>query len=392
MKVFLITTSSFPYGMADTKRLLCYAKAICHSGTECEVVVYKRNSGFNNSISDGEVEGIPFHYVSITPSRSNNYLFARISDFLDRFRLISYLAKKIKKTDIVFCYGSLYTTILIDLLHLKGGYFVVNLTEYPFFSGCKSLFQKYYRWFLLKKLFPKCDGVISISDALVTFAQENTSSKCKHLKVPILVDFKSYDLKDLSQENKEKSFIFHAGSLTESKDGILGMLEAFGLYSKKYSSELDFICTGTIEKSPHCKEIKELIQRYQLGDRVHFTGYLTGDEYRDLLQKATLVIINKYPTLQNKYCFSTKLGEYMAAGKAIIITNVGEAMNWVHDEKDVFIVPPQDVNTLADKIEYVLSRQDLRRNVSRQARETCLECFDYKNYGRTLLGFFSELE
>lgn len=62
-----------------------------------------------------------------------------------------------------------------------------------------------------------------------------------------------------------------------------------------------------------------------------FTGYLSHEDLKDYLSKASMVIINKYRNQQNEHCFSTKLGEYLAAAKPVIITNVGEAMNWLEN-------------------------------------------------------------
>lgn len=392
MKVFLITTSSFPYGMADTKRIMCYARALLYTGIECEVVIYKRNNGFNNIASDGIAEGVQYHYVGLSPKRSNILLYARVVDVLDRCRLFLYLRKKVKKEDVVFCYGSLYSSFLIDYLHSRGIRFVANLTEYPFLSQSNSWGNKYFRWILLDRIFPKYDGVVSISDTLVAFAKEHTAAACCHLKVPILVDFDSYNIEDLSSISSEGQFIFHAGSLAESKDGILGMLEAFGKFTNRYSCDLEFISTGSAEKSPHHQEILNILDQYNLKTKVRFTGYLSGEEYSLYLKKASLVIINKYISLQNKFCFSTKLGEYMAAGKCIIMTSVGEAMNWVQDEKDVFIVQPHNTDLLADKIHFVMSNPELRKTVSSQARKTCHDSFDYKHWGSIIADFFSKVQ
>lgn len=62
-----------------------------------------------------------------------------------------------------------------------------------------------------------------------------------------------------------------------------------------------------------------------------------------------MMIINKYDTQQNKYCFSTKLGEYLAFAKPIIITNVGEAMNYLNDD-NAYIVETGYPEKIAEKI------------------------------------------
>ena len=391
MKVFIITTSSFPNGMADTKRIICYAKAILTGGGECEVVIYKRNSGFGNYSKEGVEDGIPYHYVGNSPKRSKQIILARITDIIDRVKLLFYLKKHVCKDDVIFCYGSLYTTILINRMHNKGIKIVSNLTEYPFLSKNRSSLSRIFKHNLLNRIFPRFDGVIAISDALMSYAAQYVSSRCQLLKIPILVDFEKYCMEDLSFEGNGRPFIFHAGSLVESKDGIMGMIEAFGKFISVFKLDVDFISTGLIENSPHSKELHDLIHQYHLEKRVHFVGFLDNEKYLDYLQRARLVIINKKETLQNIYCFSTKLGEYMAAGKNIIITKVGEAMNWVRNGLDVYVVAPDNTNELAEMIEYVFSHPEISKNISNQARVTCQRSFDYKNYGTKMIEYFSSL-
>lgn len=387
MKVFIITTSTFPYGMADTNRIKCYAKAIIEQNVDCEVVVYKRNSGFSNTIPFDVYEGIPYRYVGGVSIRNKCAIKSRLYDITDRVNLYLYLKKNTKKGDVVFCYGSLYSSFLINMVHLKGGVFVENLTEYPFLFVKESIFRRFYQRIVLNKLFPCFDGVVAISDELEEYAKKFVSSKCKFIKVPILVEFSNYMIEDTSSSQATK-YIFHAGSLLESKDGILGMLSAFGLAKKDSKKSSKFISTGTIDKSPHASSIKKIISQYGIEKDVIFTGYLSNEEYHNYLQGASLVIINKYNTMQNKYCFSTKLSEYMAAGKPIIITKVGEAMNWVTDGKDVLIVEPEDTHKLAITINRMLDNDDLRKKLGETARETCKESFDYKAYGSSLVHFF----
>lgn len=387
MKVFIITTSTFPNGMADTNRIKCYSKAILSKNIECEIVIYKRNKGFDNSSSEGIADGIRYRYVGGNSIRSSFILISRFFDVWDRVLLSFYLMCHSHSNDVVFCYGSLYTPFLIDLMHLKKVKFVANLTEYPFLYSKRSTWKRIYELITLKLLFPRYDGIIAISDELVTFAKKFCSKQCVIIKIPILVEFVKYNRVDISFDKIDK-YIFHAGSLHEGKDGILGMIEAFGKYKNSSATQVKFISTGKIEISPHAKQISDLIKLYNLKDDIIFKGYLKDDEYQRYLQGASLVIINKIRSVQNKYCFSTKLGEYMAAEKAIIITNVGEAMNWVHDREDVFVVDSANTDILANAIRDVLNDDETRRRVSKQARVSCLRMFDYKQYGDPIINFF----
>lgn len=397
MKVYIISKEPFPNGMAATNRIICYAKAIISAGVKCEVLIYTRTESYGrkikNTIGEGYFEGIPYRYMGKTPIRSKNIFIKQIDDKFDAYRLISFLNNKLQKGDIVLGYLGHYSFFInkvIDVIHKKGAKFVRELCELPYATKKESKRNILLRKKVFLKQFPKCDGFIAISEALCNIANRYKSSKAKIIKIPILVDYKKYDLDDDSI-NTDIPYIFHSGTLYEQKDGILGMIEAFGIASKKSLSPIRFILTGKKEDSPHFIQLNYLINKYQLNDKIQFTGYLSEHDLRTFLSKASLVIINKYVTEQNKYCFSTKLAEYLAAGKPVIITNVGEAINWLKNNESAYIVEPENTSCLAEKIIQAFTNNNERNNIAKQGKIVCKDNFDYRIYGTKLLAFFQSI-
>lgn len=391
MNVYIITKEPFPNGMASTQRIKCYAQAIAPYVNKVEVLVYIRteqNSKRNNHIS-GLINTIPFKYISGKTTESSNLLLKGFHYLFDRIRLLVYLKKKIKKGDVVFAYVNSdvrFTLFLIRFVHKLGAIFIRDLCEIPYGTGVESKSNIKKRNITFKYQFPLLDGVISISDNLSSmFSKYN--SKVEVLKVPILVDF---DLcNNRSKVTKEsRPFIFHCGTLYEQKDGILGLLEAVCIANVNRKNKILLKCTGNINKSPHAKEIREIISKYDADDYIKFTGYLSEDELKENLAIASLVVINKYKNQQNTYCFSTKLAEYMAASKAIIITQVGEAMNWLSDKENAIIIPPGDVRILSIAINKLIDNVTLCEKLGNNANAFCRENFDYKVYGKIIIEYF----
>lgn len=384
--------------MAPTNRIKCYAKAIAEQGIECEVLIFTRTEVYGktpeNTVGKGYFDGIPFRYIGGTPLRDANVLIRQLNDKLDRWKLKNYLRHNLRKGDIVLGYigtDVIYVNQLIDVIHRCGAKYVRELCEYPYGTGSvesKDIIR--YRELTFSKQFPLCDGFIAISEALVDLALKYKSKKGQIIKIPILVDFEKYNMKDLSEQS-EYPYIFHSGTLYEQKDGILGMIKAFGIAKQQMDKNIHFISTGSMEKSPHSSEIKELIAKYQLEDNIYFTGFLSEDELKDYLSKASLVIINKYSTRQNQYCFSTKLGEYLAAEKPVIITDIGEAMNWLTDNETAYVVEVGNVNSLADRIMEAFSDNLKRKSIALKGKELCKNSFSYQSYGKRLVKFFKLL-
>lgn len=394
MKVYLVTEVDFPNGMAATNRVKCLAKAILSTGVECEVIVTRRTefsgSDKGNNLGRGLAEGIPFQYVSGHTVRSSHFLQRRWDDFADETRTLRYLRKNLKSDDIVLGYMNLNMLLIyriIKLTHRCHARYFRDLCEFPFINLPDHGRNDQKRKWIERIHFPLYDGVLPISDTLSDYAKQHVTPQCVIQKIPILVDFERYELPD-HNDLAEKPYLFHSGTLSEKKDGFLGMTEAFGKAVNENHLDAQFVSTGSLEKVTDKERYKQLIQQYHLEDKVCFTGYLTEDQLRDRLSKAALVVVNKHDTTQNRYCFSTKLGEYMAAGKPLIITRIGEAMNWLDDQEDALIVEEGDLQQMADAITLLLNHPEERKRIGSNAREKCRRCFDYKVYGPTLIDAF----
>lgn len=397
MRVFIVTDGPFPIGMAPTKRIKCFAKSLQLSKVECKVLVFSRvdsrtqKNGENES--NGIYEGVPFVFIG-KDVKVKSRIVSKIRSLFSQVKLLAFFKKHLNSDDVVYAYVHDKYTFLMDIaihiVHNKGAKYVRELCELPFGKGKETKRAVANRKRILKKQFPQYDGVIAISSSLAGLAKEHVNNRCKVFILPILVEYDQYDLEDCS-DRATVPYVFHSGSLTEQKDGILGMIEAFGMACKKLDFSIQFICTGSKEKSMFSKEIDELIKKYQLFDKLFFKGFIDNDTLRSYLKSASLVIINKYPTQQNEYCFSTKLGEYMAAGKPIIITNVGEATHWLTNRKDSIIVETNNLTVLSDAIVELFASESLRKELGNNARKTCLNSFDYKVYSSSLKQYFYSL-
>lgn len=394
MKVYIITKEPFPNGMASTQRIKCYARAIEPYVDKIEILVYIRTEHgiINNSKVSGVLgDNIPFKYLPKQTMESDNILLKCFHYIFDRFLLLIFLLKNLEKGDVVFGYVNSdvrFSLLLIKVIHLLGCVYVRDLCEIPYGTGIESKSNVIKRKITYKKQFPLLDGVVSISDNLTAlFKKYNKHSEV--LKVPIMVDFDSSNLEDASSE--EKPFIFHCGTLYEQKDGILGMIEAVCMANLKRENKIILKCTGMLKKSPHANQIQAIINNYNASDSVQFVGYLSDEELKENLAKASLVIINKYVNQQNTYCFSTKLAEYMAASKPIIITNVGEAMNWLTNNENAVIIPSGNVSVLANTINLVIDDLGFRKRIAKNANLYCQKHFDYKCYGKILVDYFKRI-
>jgi hypothetical protein len=239
MRVYIVTSSAIPNGMASTKRIKCLARSISSANINVEVLIYMRTERFGvppkNKEGRGIFDGIPFSYIGGTPLRASNAIWRRFHDYADKNALLKYLEKNLQPRDIVFMYDGnqwKFSCRLAKLSHKCSAFYVKDLCEYPYGEDLETEERRKNRMKVFKKEFPLIDALTPISTGLYEIAKQYTNQECKLLKVPILVDFDKYKLDDKSNE-AEYPYIFHSGTLTEQKDGILGIFKAFGEVHKK---------------------------------------------------------------------------------------------------------------------------------------------------------------
>lgn len=397
MKVVIVTQESFPNGMAATQRIKCYARSIIDGGGDCEVVICRRSEYMSSTPKNIEGKGlyeeVSYQYIGGTPLRACNRFLRFINDKIDERRTERYLKNNLSKGDVLFLYMGADVNLMLrfmDVAHKNGAYCVRDLCELPYGTGAETEYAIRMRKITIEKQFPKLDGIISISDALLNLAKTYTLPSCKHIKVPIMVEYEHYGIVE-KPAAPEVPFIFHAGTLLQQKDGILGMIEAFGMAKQRLTKPIKYILTGSIESSSHPDELRRLIEKYQIEDSLEFVGYLNRDQIKEYLTHASLVISNRPKSKQDYYGFSTKVGEYLASGTPLLMTNWGEAVNWLEDGKSAIITEPENTAALADAIVRVFENPNESRRIGLAGQEVCRNSFDYRNWSKQLLDFLNNL-
>ena len=389
MKVHIITRQPMPNGMAGTNRIKCYARSLHYAGVECEILVFSRD-GINHS-ARGVIGGVPYRYLLGFNKRWSGSL-GKIQTILMMAGLYVHLLFKLHKGDVVFEYAResyKFINIIIKLTHYKRAKFVSELCEIPGlgFTHKEAIEENHY---IECRLFPQYDGVIAISDSLALYAKQLCSDHCKIIVIPVLVDSEAFQLTNSERPVKEP-YIFYSGSFDDQKDGTITMFQAFRTVANRVTKPLKFVCTGTKEAALQVGYLNDYIIDSKLSDSIVFTGYLKMQDIAIYLANCEMVVSSRYTNEQTANGFSTKLAEYAAAGKAIVMTPVGEAAKWFHDGDDCLMIPEHNSDALVEAILYLLNNKDERVNLGEGARKMCYKSFDYKVWGNPLKLFFESL-
>lgn len=378
--IYLVTTSPFPYGFAATKRVQLLAEGM-NMEIKCQVVVCTRVAAKSlqekNKESKGVFNDVEFVYTTKSTHSSTNLIRRKIDDILDVDDTCSYLDAQLKVGDVVYLFmRDNYTERrLLRVTHKHCCKCIRELCELPYVTGKESRFMRIQRYISLNYVLPKYDGIVAISEPLEEIAQKYCKANTKIVRVPILIKSESDRIAE-SERNTAEINLFHAGTLTQQKDGIVTIFKALGELKKRFGIEFPYCLTGNINSSPEAEKLKDIISNYNLNN-IHFLGYLSDEDVARRINDSTFLILYKTNNLQNKYCFATKLGEYLKAGKVVVTTDFGEQVNYLTDKENCLMVKDGDLESLINTIRWIINNVDSLKSIGENAIKTSIESFDF---------------
>ncbi|MGF2414764.1 MAG: glycosyltransferase [Ferruginibacter sp.] len=89
--------------------------------------------------------------------------------------------------------------------------------------------------------------------------------------------------------------------------------------------------------------------------------------------------------------FPFKLGEFLASGKAVIATNVGDVPNYLFNDINAMVVNPDSVEEIVDALLILIEHPEKRQALGKEARKTAEKFFDSDAVGMKLLSIFHQV-
>jgi len=164
------------------------------------------------------------------------------------------------------------------------------------------------------------------------------------------VDPKNVKLQDRDRE------VATVGRFTPWK-GIDGIIRIAGLLPADVKSVI-------IGDGPLKAVFMDQVKIARLQDKVIFTGTLPKHELLKRLTRTSIVVLNsRYEGLPHT------LLEAMAAGAAVVATDVGGNSEVVINGENGFLVPLGDERAMAEKINYLLENDDMRIRIAEKGRD-----------------------
>ncbi len=217
-------------------------------------------------------------------------------------------------------------------------------------------------------LFNNADNIITVSDQLKGYIlkiapQAHVIVVPNGVRVEHFQDAGKFDHDNRPADLDGSDFIVGFVGSLKPWHGVEILIDSFAEFAPDYKKSRLLIIGG---EKRLIRQLEKRCRKQGLDGKIVLTGAVPYERIPCLLQE-TDVLVAPYPRLSGFYFSALKIFEYMAAGKPIIASDIGQISSILTHEKTAILVPPGDGKALHDAL--VRLRQDprLRSNLGKNA-------------------------
>lgn len=326
-----------------------------------------------DTAADGEWRGIRYCYAGGSVVGPAGFLRRRWCEV----RGLQYLLRMIRDAvrsnglDAVILYGpELRWIVPLRMICTRYRVLLVHdRSEYPFvYDPPGGVLRRAYRAWYMSSVFRLFDGVVVISKLLERTLAPRMRCGSWLLRVPIMVDADQFT----SAEPPTRGLIGYAGNvghMDEIEDLVLAVAS---LVDEVPDVHLLVIGTGSHRQ---VTELRAMIERHGMTERVDLKVAVPADEMPALLCSAEALALPRRVGLFSEAGMPTKLGEYLATGRPVVVTRTGDISEYLTDGLDAYLVEAADVAEFAAALRLALT-ESASAAVGVRGREVAFREFD----------------
>lgn len=394
--MLIITTIDISSASASLNRLFAIARGVCENGEQ----VYWIVSSFDDLSHELRTEYSKYvNFVDLGNIRFRKRL-GKLGGQLRSITTIPLIMKYLDELKEEFKPQACFTVgdnffmlfIIYKILQRNGIRILHERTEYPLLNRSKSLFKRFEVWLYHRYFLPKVNQLFVISTALYDYFSIFYAKI--GLKVPIMIlnmmvepDKYSVSVEGVGMncvDSVSEKRIVYVGNMYGDKDGVYDLVSAFFLIRDLYPN-VRLILIGDNRKRKLMDRIYKLTKSENNHSQIIFTGKLSTEEIKYEFMKAYCLALSRPDNEQAKYGFPTKLGEYLASGKPVVITKVGDIPLFLKDGENAYLAEPSNVDSISKKLQECLDNPLRARIIGEKGKELAHTSFNYKECTQMLV-------
>lgn len=378
----------FPFGNASAARITMVGKALQEAGVAMQVLHCGPSPIAMNTEPSGVHQGIPFRYTTSVRRPENRiaraavYVRAALGLTLGLMR-----ERPARRSRVVYLYMmdtalGLYAGALCRLLGLP---VVQELCEW--FPGDPDC-SRFVRWLHRKPMFQLATGVLTISRFTEERALEFKQARKPGLvicRVPALTDTRALPAVVETEGRGTPDLVYCGTWLTD----VSFVLRAF-VRVKAAGRRCRLKLVGGALSAFAPQILREAAEYGIPPGEIAFTGWLDDESLHRCYATAAALLVPLGYDERSLARMPNKLPEYLASGRPVVSSNVGEVRELLTDAVSAYLAKPEDEGDFAAKIVSVLEDPEAAARVGAAARETAASRLDYRAHAGELARFFRE--
>jgi glycosyltransferase involved in cell wall biosynthesis len=185
-------------------------------------------------------------------------------------------------------------------------------------------------------------------------------------------------MEDIESDSSENIVLFVG--LIHPVKGADKLIKALALVKSEFRAHL-------IGEGPNLEQYRRLAADEGIGDRINFARWVEHDKISQYYAEASVVAVPSWWT----EAFGIVGIEAMAHATPVVAFETGGISDWLDDGVTGFLVQRGDIDTLAAKIDALLSDKALASEMGQNAREAAEKKFNREDYLPKLIGVYERV-
>ena len=394
-----VVPSQIDVPRAPLPRMLDYCKSLnlCEQQVEGMILGYLPWLSEKTIPTEGVYQDINYFYTCLKPKRPRCKLVRGYYKICSSLRALAFLFKNkeiICAVHIHFrenLWRTLWFWLCCRLTNLK---LSRELAEFPFDRSIENnLREKLYRFLYESFSYKLFDGFIPITTYLEDWIKNITANKAVSVRIPISINLQEFIGQPLPLEKKLKK-LGYVGVLKYG-DELEFMLRMFSIIHNKISEAELFILGDFMgnEFDVSKKQLEFNRKQDQLGISKSITtlGFVDHEKVPEVLGQCDILILPRPFTLTSKAGFPSKLAEYLALEKPVVVTATGDIPLYLHDAVSAYLVYSDSPAEFADKVLQAIENPEEARKIANNGRKVAEESFSLPVIGELLCRYINDL-
>lgn len=378
----IFTSEPFPYGAAGTNRVLSHCYGLKKNGVDVVLVSTSPTSGNKGELLSvwpwmSNMEYFALPHIKQINSRISKVIHRNIAKLYFPIMLFFKFFKRDFEAVLVYGRNAYFENLLKKLCKKHNTLFLCEISEHPYAIIST---KKKKRTSIedvnecARHRYGLYDCLLVMTNPLLDYLNEIKLNNVKMLLTPQTVIWERFENIPRFKSLKFSDYIAFAGHLSNEKDGVLYLLEAYALIKVKYPF-IKLVIAG-YGPSDDLKLVKLFIDKHGLNDSVQLIVDMANNEIPSLISNAKLLVSSRPYGIQSEYGFPTKVAEYLATGKPVATTAYGDLKSYLINKENAFILESVDVEHIADTIISVFNDYERAKQVGENGKRLAMRKFD----------------